>query len=184
MKHLKSFNMNEEESKFGHNERPHSKVLFLHGYGSKPYEDRIEILKASGAEIFCPHIDYDKDDEISIAMDIIEKEKITHLVGHSLGGILSFYMSNKYKIPALMFNPAFGKNNTDYFEQFETVKNLPIYKEQFAAVGMNDDVVNPFVQIANLKHATVWKVGDLGHKIDPDTYRKYFEMFCEKTNIQ
>ena len=174
MKHLKLF---EEETS-------HSKVLFLHGLDSRPYEDRVEILKASGADIFAPHIDYRKDDEIEIATAIIESEGITHLVGHSLGGILSYYMSNKYKIPTLMFNPAFGSSNMKYFEEIDKVKDLPVYKEQYAVVGMNDDVVNPFTQIANLKHATVWKVGDLGHKIDPTTYRKYFEIFCEKTNIK
>jgi len=173
MKHIKLFENIE-----------HSKVLFLHGLNSRPYEDRIEILKASGADIFCPHIDYEHDDEVAIATGIIEKEGITHLVGHSLGGILAYYMSNKYKIPALMFNPAFGKNNTDYFEQIDNIKNLPIYKDQYAVVGMQDDVVNPFVQLANLKHATVWKEGELGHKIDPTTYRKYFELFCEKENIK
>ena len=174
MKHLKLF---EEQIE-------HSKVLFLHGLDSRPYEDRIEILKASGAEIFAPHIDYRKDDEVEIATAIIEKEGITHLVGHSLGGILSYYLSNRYKIPALMFNPAFGSSNLKYFESIDKLKDLPVFSEQYAVVGMNDDVVNPFVQLANLKHATVWKVGDLGHKIDPDTYRKYFEIFCEKTNIK
>jgi hypothetical protein len=175
--------MNDEESKWESSTRPHSKVLFLHGLNSRPYEDRIEILKASGAEVFCPHIDYNKDDEITIAIDIIEKKGITHLVGHSLGGILAYYLSNKFKLPALMFNPAFGEGNIKYFEEIDMVKNLPIYKEQFAVVGMQDDVVNPFLQLAHLKHATVWKVGDLGHKIDPATYKKYFEIFCEKTNI-
>jgi hypothetical protein len=173
MKHLKLFK-----------DVKHSKVLFLHGLNSKIHEDRLEILKASGAEIFYPHISYQTDDEVDIATGIIEKEGITHLVGHSLGGILSYYMSNKYKIPALMFNPAFGSINLKYFETNDKLKNLPIFKEQYAVVGMQDDVVNPFVQLANLKHATVWKVGDLGHKIDPDTYRKYFEIFCEKTNIK
>lgn len=165
------------------NEDKHSKVLFLHGLNSRPYEDRVEILKASGAEIFAPHINYQTDDEVAIATGIIEKEGITHLVGHSLGGILSYFMSNKYMIPALMFNPAFGSSNLSYFEQYDVLKNLPVYEDQYAVVGMNDDVVNPFTQLRSLKHATVWKVGDLGHKIDPATYRKYFEIFCEKTNI-
>lgn len=174
MKHIKLFEQ----------ETAHSKVLFLHGLDSRPYEDRVEILKASGAEVFAPHINYREDDETGTAMAIIEKEGITHLVGHSLGGILSFYMSNKYKIPALMFNPAFGSHNLKYFGEHPELRDLPIFKNQYAVVGMNDTVVNPFVQLANLKHATVWKVGDLGHKIDPDTYRKYFEIFCEKENIK
>jgi hypothetical protein len=174
MKYLKLF---EEEA-------THSKVLFLHGLDSRPYEDRVEILKASGADIFAPHIDYRKDDEIAIATGIIEKEGITHLVGHSLGGILSYYMSNKYKIPALLFNPAFGSENQKYFEQIDAVKNLPVFPDQYAVVGMQDEVVNPFVMLANLKHAKVWKVGDLPHRIQPSTYKEYFDKFCELTNIK
>jgi hypothetical protein len=174
MKHMKLF---EEVTS-------HSKVLFLHGLDSRPYEDRVEILKASGAEIFAPHINYRQDDEVSIAIDIIEKEGITHLVGHSLGGILAHYLSNVYEIPALMFNPAFGEHNVKYFSENPALAYRPVFERQYAVVGINDDVVNPFVQLAHLKEATVWKVGDLGHKIDPATYKKYFEIFCKKENIK
>lgn len=159
-------------------EATHSKVLFLHGLDSSPFKDRVDILKASGADIFAPKINYRESDGITIAMDIIEKESITHLVGHSLGGILSFYMSNKYKIPSLMFNPAFGSDPEKYFEKINSVKNIPTYNNQFAVVGMKDDVVSPTIQLTGLKHAVVWKVPDLGHSIDPTTYKKYFEKFC------
>ena len=174
MKYLKLF---EEET-------THSKVLFLHGLDSRPYEDRVAILKASGADIFAPHIDYRTQDEIAIATGIIEKEGITHVVGHSLGGILSYYMSNKYKIPALMFNPAFGSFNVKYFEQIDAVKNLPVFKNQYAVIGMKDDVVRPEDMLNGLKHATIWKEEELGHKVDPGTYKKYFDIFAEKTNIR
>jgi uncharacterized protein len=162
----------------------HSNVLFLHGLNSRPYEDRVEILKSSGANVFAPHIDYMVDDEVEIATKIIETENITHIVGHSLGGILAYFLSNKYKIPALMFNPAFGSSNLKYFESIEKLRELPIHKDQYAVIGMNDDVVNPFVQIASLGHATTFKVGDLGHKIDPDTYKKYYDIFCFVTGIK
>jgi pimeloyl-ACP methyl ester carboxylesterase len=150
---------------------------------SRPWEDRVAIMKASGAEVFAPHINYQTDDEIAIAMGIIEKEGITHLVGHSLGGILSYYMSNKYKIPALMYNPAFGAENMKYFEQIDAVKNLPVFDRQYAVVGMMDEVVNPFTMLANLKHATVWKVPDLPHRLKPEEYETYFLKFCELENI-
>ena len=160
-----------------------SRILFLHGLGSRPFEDRIAILKATGAEIFAPHIDYNTEDSIVLSKEIIENEDITHLVGHSLGGILAYYLSNFYKLPALLFNPAFGEHNRIYFER-EFPRNPP-FKEQYAVVGMQDDVILPQIQLPNLvKHATVFQVEDLGHKIDPTNFKKYVEIFKEKTNIK
>jgi hypothetical protein len=161
----------------------HSKVLLLHGLNSQPFPDRMAILRASGAEVFGPHIDYHKEDCVKIAMEIIDKEKITHLVGHSLGGILSYFMSNLYKIPTLMFNPAFRYENISYFSEMKPLEKLPIFDRQYAVVGMQDDVINPDMQIANLKHATVWTEEELGHRIDPTTFKKYFEEFCKLENI-
>ena len=167
-----------------------SKVLFLHGMNSRPYEDRMEIMHATGAKVFAPHIDYSMTDGVDEAIEIIEKEGISHLAGHSLGGIIAYYLSNRYRIPALLFNPAFGKLNTDYFNRvFEERLNfvgpgnsrMP-FDYQFAVVGMKDDVVDPFVQLQSLKHATVWKEEELTHKIDPTTFKKYFDKFCALTN--
>ena len=160
-----------------------SRILFLHGLGSRPFEDRLAILNATGAEIFAPHIDYNTEDSITLSKEIIETEEITHLVGHSLGGILSYYLSNFYKLPALLFNPAFGEHNRIYFER-EFPRNPP-FKEQYAVVGMQDDVILPQIQLPNLvKHATVFQVEDLGHKIDPTNFKKYVEIFKEKMNIK
>ncbi len=161
-----------------------SKILFLHGLDSKPFEDRTNIMEASGAIVISPHINYRNGDSSKIAENIIEEENITHLAGHSMGGILSYYLSNKYKLPVLMFNPAFRDHDSEFFGDIKYLKKFDPYTEQFAVVGMKDDVILPKKQLENLKHATVWKVENLGHRIDPTTFKKYFEIFCEKTNIK
>jgi len=174
MKHIKLF---EEQT-------THSKILFLHGLDSRPYEDRLAILKETGAEVFAPHINYRQEDETSIAEDIIEKEGITHLIGHSLGGILSFYLSNKHKLPALMFNPAFGSINRKYFEEIRELQQYPPFEEQYAVVGLKDTVIPPDVQLAGLKHAHVFEEPEMPHTIEPKLFKKYVELFSEKTNIK
>jgi hypothetical protein len=169
-----------------------NKILFLHGLNSKPWQDRVDILESAGVKVFAPHIIYGQQDEVTIARGIIEKERITHLVGHSLGGILCYYLSNLYNIPTLMFNPAFCFSNKHYFENFRGLSSLESFekqyaldllKKQFAVVGMCDDVVLPAAQISGLSGATIYKIPDLGHKISPDIFKKYFDIFTKEANI-
>lgn len=161
-----------------------NRILFLHGMNSKPFEDRVNILKACGAEVDAPQLYYQTDDKgVDLVLKLTENITYTHVVGHSFGGILAYYISNRYKIPALMFNPAFGLSNINYFEQIHILQNLQVHDKQYAVVGMQDDVVPPSNQLKYLNHATVWKVDDLGHKIDPTTFEKYFKLFFENEKL-
>ncbi len=159
------------------------KILFLHGLNSRPYEDRIEILMASGAEVFCPHIIYQNHDSVKVAEEIIVKEGITHLVGHSMGGILAYLLSNKYKLPCLMFNPAMHDVNFTYFSDLGLAGD-PVFYKQYAVVGMKDDVVYPEIQFKALPLATIYQDPDLGHKVDPETYKRHFDLFYSRTTIE
>lgn len=158
-----------------------NKILFLHGLDSRPYEDRIAILEASGSKVFCPHIIYQENLETEIAQKIIEKDGITHLVGHSLGGILAYYMSIKYELPVLMFNPAFTPHNRMYFEMVKGLDGINAHAVQYAVVGLQDDVIPPEMQLKMLRHAAVYQLEELGHKVDPTTYGKYFNIFFDST---
>lgn len=179
MKHLKEFTLFEQKSEG-------KKILFLHGLDSKPYEDRLHILKNSispSPEVFAPHIDYKNDDFLKISQKIIEENGFNTesgvLIGHSYGGILAYYLSNKYKLPALMFNPAFRERNMTFMESLGDLRNHSVFKKQFAVVGMKDDVIIPEVQLKKLREikATIWKVENLGHGIDPSTFETYYKKF-------
>lgn len=160
-----------------------SKILFLHGLDSKPYEDRIEMLQSTGAEVFAPHINYREEDGLDRALKIIEREGITHLVGHSIGGLLAFYLSNTFHLPALMFNPAFGSKNDKLIIRPGRLSEEP-YDQQYAVVGLKDDVVSPDKQLANLKYAkVVWTVEDMGHGVPPRIFKKYLDSFANETDI-
>lgn len=158
-----------------------SKILYLHGLDSQPWADRIDIIKGSGANVVAPHLDYRNTDAVKVALEIMEKGDITHLVGHSMGGLLSFFLSNRYKVPALMFNPAFGSKNAVFVTRDE-FKEEP-FAEQYAVVGMKDEVIDPQTQLANLKHATIWKEPELVHRIPPNIYQKYYNIFVQEANI-
>lgn len=160
-----------------------STILYLHGLNSFPWADRIEIMKSSGANVIASELDYEKEDASKIALDIMKNNKITHLVGHSMGGLLAFHLSNIYDLPVLMFNPAFGSKNAKLVTIDSTTSSLS--KNKYAVVGMSDDVIDPNVQIENLSkaNAKIWKIQMLGHRISPTIFQTYFQKFAEATNI-
>lgn len=163
-----------------------AKVLYLHGLDSTPYKDRVDILAQTGAEIIAPQFDYRKEDAASRAAGIIEDRGVTHLIGHSMGGLLAYYMSNRYEIPALMFNPAFGSKNDKLLLDSPTIKaaeNMQPNTSQYLVVGMDDDVISPADQIRALDHAIILKIPGMGHSIPPDIFGKYVRIFADMTDI-
>jgi len=164
-----------------------NKILFLHGMNSRPWEDRMEILRSSGAEVVGPHIDYSQKDGWLTAKRLIEGGGFTHVVGHSFGGIICSYITDVYSIPSLTFNPAYHPVNNEYFNvrvpaKSEWSKDAKVY---YAVVGLGDKIVNPYNQLTALKkkHGTVkiFQEAGLGHRVDPETFRKYFDIFYEQT---
>jgi hypothetical protein len=157
---------------------------------SRPWEDRMEILRSSGAEVVGPHIDYTTKDGWDEAVKLIEGEKgFTHVVGHSFGGIICSYITDVYSIPSLMFNPAYHPINNEYFDRRMPPKNKWSKggKVYYAVVGMKDEVVNPFGQMTALKRkggeplVKIFQEPELGHKVDPTTFKKYFDIFYADT---
>lgn len=155
-----------------------SKILFLHGLDSNPEKeiDKTNFIKNLGFEINVPHIEYEKKDSVEIISFMIEELKITHIIGHSLGGCIAFNMSNKYKIPSLLFNPAFESDNLLHLEDY---KNISLFKDQIAVVGMQDSDVDPNIQLKNLKGIdNIFKL-EIDHDIPQDIFEEYFKLFSK-----
>lgn len=72
--------------------------------------------------------------------EIIENNNIVAIVGNSAGGYTSFYLSNKYKIPAMGINPAMCSTSEAPTLQPlpEDIKVAPLYPKQLVIIGDKD----------------------------------------------
>lgn len=156
-------------------------LLILHGLDDDPER----AIKNSGipdkflnnSKILVPKINYQKEDAVLIAVNLIETNAIKYVIGHSIGGLLAYHLSNRYRIPALMFNPAFGSKECTRILRPARISGQPVYKKQFAVIGLQDDIISPDTQKEHLKNATIWEVPDMGHTVTPEIFEEYYQKF-------
>jgi pimeloyl-ACP methyl ester carboxylesterase len=128
--------------------------------------------------------------------EIIENHNIKAIVGNSAGGYAAFYLSNKYKIPAMSINPAMCSTSTAPTLQPlpDDMKNLPLFPKQLIVVGDKDSKVNKGVDM-NLvveylnkigfeeKGGTILTLEDTYHKISKEQFDMAFKVFYKKYMI-
>lgn len=145
-----------------------SNILYIHGLGGNPNES--DILKADNVNIISKNIDYDNVDILNELL----KKNIDGVIGHSLGGLLAYYISNIKNIPSLLFNPAFEDPDI----KFELSNIKKFNKNQIAIIGLQDDVILAEIQIKNLKKSDCKiYIENIGHDISDDIKLIYFNMF-------
>ena len=143
-------------------------ILYIHGLGGNSTES--DVLKADNINIISKNIDYDNVDILNELL----KENIEGVIGHSLGGLLAYYISNIKKIPSLLFNPAFEDPDI----KFELPNIKKFNKNQIAIVGLQDDEILAETQIQNLKKSDCKiYIENIGHDISDDIKLIYFNMF-------
>lgn len=151
------------------------KILYIHGFNSSPSKDGIKNIKCE-YEIISPKINYKNKDAWKTLSDIIDSENIIGIIGHSFGGYLAYYLSNKYKIPALMFNAAFKDKDEFLPEIPKNVLALKPYRHQMAVIGEKDDVIKPKHQKEMFNSDNIY-LEDIGHDIPKDMFKNYVEDF-------
>jgi len=84
------------------------KILYIHGFQSCGEGQKSSALKAYfGADyILAPNLPYAPLEAIAFLKRLIEKEKITLLVGSSLGGFYATHLAEYFKMSAVLINPA------------------------------------------------------------------------------
>ena len=143
-------------------------ILYIHGLGGNSTES--DVLKADNINIISKNIDYDNVDILNELL----KENIEGVIGHSLGGLLTYYISNIKNIPSLLFNPAFEDPDI----KFELSNIKKFNKNQIAIIGLQDDVILAEIQIKNLKKSDCKiYIENIGHDISDDIKLIYFNMF-------
>ncbi|WP_068545884.1 YqiA/YcfP family alpha/beta fold hydrolase [Thalassotalea crassostreae] len=90
------------------------KVLVLHGFNSSPLSFKAQLLidyinaNFPNVDVVCPQLMSDPINAIEQITDIIEQDKNCswYVTGSSLGGYFANYLVDKFKIPAVLINPA------------------------------------------------------------------------------
>jgi uncharacterized protein len=116
------------------------RILFLHGLESTLSEEKREILSKYG-EVIAPAIDYTKNPNIIEDFTTKYKDNVPDLViGSSLGGFVAFYLANRLRIPALLFNPALPYRSVvqEFPEELE-----PFEKPVSLVMGQLDPIIKP-----------------------------------------
>ena len=138
-------------------------ILYLHGFNSSPLSEKAELTRLYLAEHYpevtfhCPQIANNPKAAITQLERLIveqnlmkeffspapvnsdEEEKISwHFIGSSLGGYFATYLSEKYKAPATLINPAVKPYEllTDYLGEQVNPYTQEVY--QVTADYIND----------------------------------------------
>ncbi|WP_179376435.1 YqiA/YcfP family alpha/beta fold hydrolase [Winogradskyella wichelsiae] len=156
-------------------------ILYIHGLnGSLSLEKKI-VLEHYG-DVFAPSIDY--ENAPNSILEIIEHyPKITFnvVIGSSMGGFASYYISNHFQCPTLLFNPALEKRSV--------VQNIPeithkISPNKHIVIGTEDNVVNPkdtlqfIANIVDLQpNFKIHLRNHLAHRIPLDIFKEEVNTF-------
>jgi len=85
-------------------------IIYIHGFGgsglgSKASKFR-EYFKKQGMDFIAPSLSYVPTLAIKTLEELIESYDDVQLIGSSLGGFYSIYLSNKYNLKAILINPS------------------------------------------------------------------------------
>lgn len=160
------------------------KVLYLHGLNSSPKEEKIKTLESHFDEVYAPQIDWQNKEKrvklFSIYSNLIHSNKITHIIGSSMGGQMAFYLALYCNIDALCFNPAFNFMYNDF--GFKTNNN---YKHEiFIKLGKYDNVIDHKQTINFIKNFPTnitYDIIDIKHDIDLKTFNSSVDEFISET---
>jgi|SRR5699024_1123913 len=161
------------------------KILYLHGLSSSGLgPEKRKILEKYG-KVYSPAIDYRTEpNSIELLVEQYQNEKINVVVGSSMGGFIGYYISNAFRIPALLFNPALASRPVN--------QKIPIYKNPYLGfkqivLAANDDVIDPKETLVflskSLQQFTDYHIHirqDIKHQIPVDVFEKEVQMFFER----
>lgn len=117
------------------------KALYLHGLHSTGLtQEKREVLETYDIKVDAPIIDYSSKD-VEFFEKMVESYKPEMLIGSSMGGRMAYYLSNKYQLPAVLFNPAIGNETCEKLIPIPDYLNENRFKQQLFVFGEFDDVV-------------------------------------------
>lgn len=165
-------------------------VLYIHGLDSKPHQDRIEAMKfisGNTVSVLAPLFHYREKPVWNVLAEIMEESKPDAIVGFSMGGYLGMHLSDKFKVPALLFSPALvdaKKENLippDLQPVPEDVLKLTPYKNKMAIISPKDELLD-FDKLKKVLKGKAEIVVDpiMEHRTPKWALEKYFLKFFDE----
>jgi len=91
-------------------------VIFIHGFGSNGCSLKARLLKEyfekEGIPFISPSLPYIPKLAINTLEQLINSYEDVHLIGSSLGGFFSLYLSSKFNLKCVLINPSIYPYNT------------------------------------------------------------------------
>lgn len=85
-------------------------VIYIHGFGSSGLGMKSKLFReyfqGKGVDFIAPSLSYIPDLAIQTLEELIESYEDVTLIGSSLGGYYSIYLSQKYNLKAVLINPS------------------------------------------------------------------------------
>lgn len=158
-------------------------ILYLHGLDSSLSFEKEKVLEKYG-KIFSPAIDYRNNYEsISLLIEQFKNDKISVVIGSSMGGYAGYYISDAYQKPALLFNPAMAMRSIPM-----KIPNIPepYMSYKHFVLGLKDELINPSSTLEflsdNLQRHTDYSIRiiqNLEHQIPVPIFKKEVELFFD-----
>lgn len=91
-------------------------IIYIHGFGSSGQGGKANQLrdycKSRGIPFIAPSLSYIPELAMSTLEELVESYDEVTLIGSSLGGYYSIYLAEKYKLKAVLINPAVASFKT------------------------------------------------------------------------
>lgn len=163
-------------------------VLYIHGFESSPTPAKTSALADLGCTVIAPQIHYKESrGTYERLKKLIEYFQVDWIVGSSLGGYTAFWLSQEFKIPALLFNPAlpFSKIDPGLVPNPHPINFL----KQVVFFGLKDTTVDPvatkiWIQ-SNIPEEGISFIEypENGHQISIEVFKEIIQQAAQQLEI-
>lgn len=91
-------------------------IIYIHGFGSSGQSGKAnlfrEYFKKNNIEYIAPSLSYIPELAVTTLEELINSYSNVSLIGSSLGGFYSIYLAEKYRLKAVLINPAVKSEKT------------------------------------------------------------------------
>lgn len=163
-------------------------ILYIHGLNGSLTPEKRAVLEPYG-QVFAPALVYQNDpDTIQYVADTFKNSDIDIIIGSSMGGFASFYLSRMLQVPALLFNPALAERSV-----LQNIPDTPDSNNSFLKIvlGAQDATVNPKQTLTFLansfhqpQHYTISIRHDLQHRIPLAVFTEEVTLFFDQIGVK